>query len=216
MSQNLLQSAIFWVFALLGVGSALAAVRQKSLIYTALYMLLVFLSLTGFFLLNNADFLAIAQLILYAVGITIIMLFAIMFTGDRPFNDERVSKSTLVAYGLVTVFTFALLLKSIGFPFRSASAPGASGLQYLNGTVPQSGSTAMLGETLFRTYGLPFELASVLLLVAMIGAIVLAKKRFEPSHTDSLKYELDPNSHPTKAAQKALDERETMISGGAK
>lgn len=206
MTDNLLQGVIFWAFALFAVGGALGAAFHKSIVYAALFILLVFLSMAGFFVLNNADFLAIAQLLIYAVGLTIIMLFAIMFTGDKPLLDQRANKASIVAYSIVTAFVFALLLKSASFPFNTSMAGTTAEL------VASQGSTAKLGVTLFKTYGLPFELASVLLLIAMVGAIVLAKKRFDGDEHTTAKYALDERSQMTAEAKSAL-ERQKAIAG---
>ena len=211
MSENLLQGVIFWAFALLSVGGALGAVFHKSIIYAALFMLLVFLSMSGFFILNNADFLAIAQLILYAVGLTIIMLFAIMFTGDKPLVDNGPKKSSMVAYGIISAFVLALLLKATTFPFRAQAMGGASG--YMVNVLPTEGSIQQLGLTLFKTYSLPFELASILLLIAMVGAIVLAKKTFDDYDHATAKYVLDERSQPTDEARKALARHDELVAG---
>lgn len=179
----MLDSAIFWVFAIVGVGAALGAVFNRSIINAALCLIAVFMSIAGFYLLNNADFLAIAQIIIYAVGLTIIMLFAIMFTGDKPMDMAKVNRTSRLAYGIIIAYVVAILL-------RGSSAVPAVKAPVIGGTILErlitEGSTTMLGELLFSQYALPFELASVLLLAAMIGAIVIAKKRFVESDVDTL------------------------------
>jgi len=205
----MLDSAIFWVFAILSVGAALGAVFTRSIIHAALFLIVVFMSIAGFFVLNNADFLAIAQIIIYAVGLTIIMLFAIMFTGDKVLEKHKVSRMGRLAYGIIAAYVFALLIRAVL----------SSTVNIMPNVTPEvalqfstQGSTTMLGELLFNKYGLPFELASLLLLAAMIGAIVIAKKRFSESEAAQLgdvRLALDLASAPPEDALRAL-RRERM------
>jgi NADH:ubiquinone oxidoreductase subunit 6 (subunit J) len=186
-------ATIFWIFAIMSVVSALCAVLNRSIVYAALALIVVFLSIAGFFVLNNADFLAIAQVIVYAVGITIILLFAIMFTGEAPKMDRAVPKASLVAYGIVVAYVFALLIRAAAFPFNTSANVISPNVQNI---LREQGSTGLLGQQLFGTYALPFEVASVLLLVAMIGAIILAKKTFVETEDllGTTSFEIDQNS----------------------
>lgn len=200
----MLDSAIFWIFAVVSIASALGAILNRSNIYAALCLITVFMSIAGFYLLNNADFLAMAQIIIYAVGLTIIMLFAIMFTGDRPVQAKKASRAGKVAYGIVIAYVLALLL-------RGALAGGGAVVTGVNPNLAArlsvEGSTTMLGELLFNRYALPFELASILLLAAMIGAIVIAKKRFYETDTELLgevRLPVDEDSAPPEDVIAAL------------
>jgi NADH:ubiquinone oxidoreductase subunit 6 (subunit J) len=188
----------------ISVVAALGAVMNRSNIYAALCLIAVFMSIAGFYLLNNADFLAIAQIIIYAVGLTIIMLFAIMFTGDRATQAKKASQAGRVAYGVIIAYVFALLIRGT----IAGIKPGVAGVNpELAARFTVEGSTAMLGELLFNKYALPFELASILLLAAMIGAIVIAKKRFYETEEELLgtvRLPLDVSSAPRQDAIDAL------------
>lgn len=200
----MVDSAIFWVFAVISVTAALGAVLNRSIIYAALCLIAVFLSIAGFFILNNADFLAIAQIIVYAVALTIIMLFAIMFTGDRPMQGGSGSRLSRVAAGITLLYVFGLLTYAALRAFPDA---GAGPNPQLAEELATYGSTGKLGALLFSTYALPFELASILLLVAMIGAIIIAKKRFVESDTDlwgDVKLPVDTSSAVPEAAIEAM------------
>lgn len=206
----MLDSAIFWVFAIVGVGAALGAVFNRSVINAALCLIAVFMSIAGFYVLNNADFLAIAQIIIYAVGLTIIMLFAIMFTGDKPMDLQKVNRTSRLAYGIIIAYVLALLLRG------TASLPGAA-TPAVSADVAMrlknEGSTLMLGQLLFSQYALPFELASILLLAAMIGAIVIAKKRFVESESELLgdvRLAVDLSSAPPADAIEALRQKRQL------
>jgi NADH:ubiquinone oxidoreductase subunit 6 (subunit J) len=200
----MLDSAIFWVFAVTAVIAALGAVLNRSIIYAALCLIAVFMSIAGFYVLNNADFLAIAQIIIYAVGLTIMMLFAIMFTGDKPMDSHKVNRTARLASGIIVAYVFALLLRGV-LMGGSIKMPSIS--PEIAARLTSEGSTAMLGELLFNKYALPFELASVLLLAAMIGAIVIAKKRFVESESELLgevRLPVDLDSAPPEDAIAAL------------
>jgi NADH:ubiquinone oxidoreductase subunit 6 (subunit J) len=218
----MLDSIIFWAFAIMAVGGALVTVCSRSMINAALALIVVFMSVAGFYLLNNADFLAIAQIIIYVVGLTIMMLFAVMFTGEKPkFDRKKASGAAKVAYGIVALYVFALLLRTMLKGFGSTPVLPVSPI--VAAPFAQEGSTRLLGNLLFTDYALPFEIASILLLAAMIGAIVIAKKRFDDSD-DSLgetHLAIDTNSAPPAAVIAALREKrlkaehlETVFSQG--
>jgi NADH-quinone oxidoreductase subunit J len=168
----MIEGIIFWVFALAAVAGALAVVFHRSIIYASLALIVVFLSIAAFFVLNNADFLAVAQTIVYGVGLTIILLFGVMFTGDKPVAPLPAPQRAL--FGVIVVSVLTLLVNVVTYPFVQ-QVPSQAWVQ----TVQAEGTTKMLGSLLYQNYAIPFEVASVLLLVAMIGAIVIAKKRFE-------------------------------------
>jgi NAD(P)H-quinone oxidoreductase subunit 6 len=200
----MLDSAIFWVFALTAVSAALGAVLNRSIIYAALCLIAVFMSIAGFYVLNNADFLAMAQIIIYAVGLTIIMLFAIMFTGEKPMDTRKANRTAKLAYGIVIAYVFALMIRGM-VSGGNITTPAMS--QEMATRFSAEGSTAMIGELVFLKYALPFELASILLLAAMIGAIVIAKKRFTESEEDLLgevRLSVDMSSAPAEDAIAAL------------
>jgi NADH-quinone oxidoreductase subunit J len=196
----MVDSVIFWAFALVSVGAALGAILCRSVIYSALCLIAVFFSIAGIFLLNNADFLAISQIIIYAVGLTIIMLFAIMFTGDKPFASNKPNRAVRIANRLVILYMVGLLFWACSkavLPNMSSFSPATAEV------LARHGSTAMLGNLLFNQYAIPFEVASILLLAAMVGAIVIAKKSFVegPAGTS---WPVDEASAPTEDAIAAL------------
>lgn len=191
----MVESVIFWAFAALTIGAGLGAVLNRSIVYAALNLIVVFLSIAGFFLLNNADFLALAQIIIYAVGLTIILLFAIMFTGDHPVMKAETSRSAGIMATIVAIYTLAVLVKAASAPFPVAAPRAEWAAMILN-----YGSTPLLGEQLFRQYALPFEAASILLLVAMVGAILIAKKHFVEHRPGETKLAVDLDSAPPPEA----------------
>jgi NAD(P)H-quinone oxidoreductase subunit 6 len=161
------QLICFLVLASTLVGGSLGVVLLPNIVYSAFLLCGVFLSVAGLYLLLNASFVAAAQVLVYVGAVNVLILFAIMLVNkketlaDIPGLAVRKLLSGLVCAGL-----FGLILR-VAF-----TTPWA-----LPGPVPVGeDATIRIGEHLFSDYLLPFELASVLLLMAMIGAIVLARR----------------------------------------
>jgi NAD(P)H-quinone oxidoreductase subunit 6 len=161
------QLICFLVLASTLVGGSLGVVLLPNIVYSAFLLCGVFLSMAGLYLLLNASFVAAAQVLVYVGAVNVLILFAIMLVNkketlaDIPGLAVRKLLSGLVCAGL-----FGLILR-VAF-----TTPWA-----LPGPLPVGeDATIRIGEHLFSDYLLPFELASVLLLMAMIGAIVLARR----------------------------------------
>jgi NADH:ubiquinone oxidoreductase subunit 6 (subunit J) len=165
MPPDLIEPLIFYLAGGVVVLGALAVVFLPRIIHAALSLVLFFIGVGGVFILLHAEFVAVAQIIIYAGAITVLVLFAVMLTQgsqspeSNPFNLQR-----WVA-ALVAGATFAALLPAVT-SLPSTIQPGPN-----HDIIPDLGK-AMLGQ-----WVLPFEIASVLLLAAMIGAIVIAKER---------------------------------------
>lgn len=210
----MVDSAIFWTFAVVAVTAALSAILSRSVIYAALSLIAVFLSIAAFFILNNADFLAVGQIVVYAVGLTIIMLFAIMFTGDRPMPASADSSKSRVIYGIVLLYTIGLLIPAALYWVRIPSQGGMS--PAMIEMLVQQGSTLKLGADLFHNFILPFELTAFLLLGSVIGAIVIAKKRFisdDEERLSGVRMPVETASAPAEDAIAALRKKRLGLSG---
>ena len=158
----------FAVLAVLVVGSAMGVLLNRNPIHAALFLVVNLASVAGLYLTLRAEFLAAAQVIVYAGAIAVLFVFAIMVlipgreeTGPDPLRGQRMMAVPLVAVFLVLV---ALVLRSavLRGPETTAAVPG--GVQ-------------ALGRLLFTDYFFPFEVTSLLLLVALVGVIALAKRR---------------------------------------
>ncbi|MFN8614849.1 MAG: NADH-quinone oxidoreductase subunit J, partial [Vampirovibrionales bacterium] len=201
----MLEALLFWFFAATAVTGASLVVFHRSIIYSALSLIVVFLSIAGLFVLNNADFLAVAQTLVYGVGLTIVILFGIMFTGDKLLADRSVTKKQLAAYLIVAAMVLALLWPVTQHPYGVIETPPLLAAIYQS-----EGSTGLLGWALFNPYALPFELASILLLVAMVGAIIISKRSLVETEATGIKYA--PNqSHLPAEAETALKETITSL-----
>ncbi|MDI3256883.1 MAG: NADH-quinone oxidoreductase subunit J [Kyrpidia sp.] len=162
------QTVAFFLLAVLVVLAAVTLLQFRKVMHMALSIGLVFLGMAGMYVLLGADFLAFAQILIYAGAITILMLFAIMLTRhDEVEEEERAGFRQWIA-GLGAAALGAVMLWAIrttAWPPASAQPPW-----------PAQKSVNALAETLFTGYVVPFELVSVLLTVALVGAVILARK----------------------------------------
>ena len=139
---------------------------SKNLFHSALFMVLSFVGVAGLYVLLEAGFLAAVQILVYVGAISILIIFAIMLTRrlmakDLVQRNAQWGISALVALLLFAVLGFILL--RVNWPVVEAAVP--------------SESISILGQKLMSTYALPFEVASVLLLVALVGSIIIARER---------------------------------------
>jgi NADH-quinone oxidoreductase subunit J len=169
-----LQTILFFLFAVVAAFSAVMMITRRNAVISALFLILNFAGLAGLYLLLNAQFIAVAQVIVYAGAIMVLFLFVIMLL--RPENEkkfmERNPKIKIFAFVIAAVI-FIQIAYMIFFsnPSANTRAEAAASIQ--------AGTIESIGRLLFTQYVLPFEAAGFLLLAATIGALVLAKKNFE-------------------------------------
>ena len=163
----------FLLFAALAVFGALMLVLQKSPIASALYLIVSFASLAGLFVLLHAPFLAAVQVIVYAGAIMVLFLFVIMLLNLRQDLDTSMAHTARRLFG----WLLGVTLLALGWALvRRPWALGPSGSESPE-AVAELGNTQILAKRLFTDYLFPFELTSLILLVAIVGAIVLATRR---------------------------------------
>lgn len=171
----MLDSVIFYFFAGIAVLSASLMVTRRNAIHSAVFLITTLLAIAGIFLQLRAEFLFIAQIILYVGGIMVLFIFVIMLVRlDVPLPQIR---SRLQKWVAVFV-ALAVFLEACVIIFLARKIPGQGLL--IPSPVPANKlppNTEDLAQSLFSSYLLPFEIASVLLLVAMVGAVVMGKKR---------------------------------------
>jgi NADH:ubiquinone oxidoreductase subunit 6 (subunit J) len=161
----------FWLLAALTVGAALGVAAVRDLIRAVILLITSFLGVAGLYITLSADFVAVVQVMIYAGAISVLILFAIMLTprASRDNAETFLQAPGLLLAGLVT-FTIA---------FVSLEADWS--------VVEREGfeeTASVIGEALLSKYVLPFEMASVLLLVAMLGAIVLVRPEGTPEEEE--------------------------------
>lgn len=159
------------VLSAMMIGAALGVVLLNNIVYSAFLLGGVFISISGLYILLNAGFVAAAQVLIYVGAVNVLILFGIMLVNKRqnfaPVNNSWVSKAVTA---VICLGLFALLSTMV------LATPWA-----LSGLAPAGDEAiVVIGKHFFSDFLLPFELASVLLLVALIGAIVIARREFLP------------------------------------
>ena len=171
-----MSQAAFYIISAIILGGALAMVTSRSLVRSIIWMVVSFVGVGALFLLLEAEFIAAVQILVYAGGIVVLFLFVIMLVNLGEMQRmEYLHRQWLPAVLLVT-----LLLAELGvMMWGGAQEMGAPSADQLDAALRgvRGGNIETIGMTLYTQYILPFEVVSVLLLVAMIGAIYLAKKR---------------------------------------
>lgn len=157
------QEWIFVVLAVIGSGAALAVVTARNVVRAALYLVVTLASVGAVYLVLGAEFVAWVQVLIYVGAIVVLLLFGLMLT-RAPIGRETLDNQQRGLAAIVSVGVLAGLVFLVQDAFEGLRIE------------PSPGRTAAIGEELFRSYVLPFEVVSFLLLAALIGAIVLARK----------------------------------------
>jgi len=173
----MLDSVLFYFFAGVAVVSAALMVTRRSAMHSAVFLITTLMATAGIFLQLRAEFLFIAQIILYVGGIMVLFIFVIMLVRlDVALQHIRFRMQKFVA----VLVALALGLEVVAILYSARRLPG-QGLFVTGSAAPNAlaPNSEKLAESLFSAYLLPFEIASVLLLVAMVGAVVMAKSKRE-------------------------------------
>jgi NAD(P)H-quinone oxidoreductase subunit 6 len=159
------QIMAFYILAGMIIGSAVMVVTMRNIFHSALFLVLCLFSVAGIYILLEAEFVAAVQVLIYVGAITVLMIFAIMLTSQiySPSikqSNEQVIPALLIVVTLL-IITLVILVNTT---WR------------VNTALPTEKSTMTIGKSLLTVYVLPFEVVSIVLLVALVGAIVIAKK----------------------------------------
>lgn len=167
----MLDTVFFYLFALLAVGGGILTITRHSAVHSAISLIVSLMGVAGLYLLQQAEFLFAVQIMLYVGGIMVLFLFVIMLVNlddavkQAQFNNQW-RLALACAIGIAAQVAYFL---SRGLNLPAVAEP----------TQSQVGNTERLADVLFSRYLLPFEIASILLLVAVIGSVVMAKKRID-------------------------------------
>ncbi len=159
------QVAVFYILAGIIIGSAVMVVTVKNIFHSALFLVLCFFAVAGIYVLLEAEFVAAVQVLIYVGAITVLIIFAIMLTSQIYSPSIKQSNEQVVPSFLIV---FALLIATLVVLSNTAWRVGSE--------LPKESSTLTIGKLLMTSYVLPFEVVSIVLLVALVGAIVIAKK----------------------------------------
>ena len=166
MGIDMVQTVVFIILSLITLGAALAVVTSKNLFHSALFLILSFVGVASLYVLLEAPFLAAVQVLVYVGAIAILIVFAIMLTRRLMAKDlvQRNAQWGWSALGAVLLFlALGLILLQVNWPVVEAAVPEET--------------ISILGRDLMGMYLVPFEVASVLLLVALVGSIIIARER---------------------------------------
>ena len=168
----LIDTVLFYLFAILVLGGGILTITRRNAVHSAVSLIVSLLGVAGLYLLQQAEFLFAVQIVLYVGGIMVLFLFVIMLVNlDQAALERQYNRHWLVALSAVALVAaevgYFLYRGQGAFHFAAASAAAPAAL----------GNTEMLADSLFSEYLLPFEIASILLLVAVVGSVIMAKKR---------------------------------------
>jgi NADH-quinone oxidoreductase subunit J len=168
-----LDNVVFWVFAPISIGSAIAMLFQRNAVHAALFLIVNFFTIAVFYLVLGASFLFAVQIIVYAGAIMVLFLFVIMLLGvDREETlIERLRGQRTLAIVLGTGIALELF-----FAIRAGVGFATKAPANFDEVVNEGGNAVALSEVLFRDYFFPFEVTSVLLIVAAVAVMVLAAR----------------------------------------
>jgi NADH-quinone oxidoreductase subunit J len=169
----MLELATFIVLSVVTLASAILVITRRNAVHSVIWLIVTLFAVSGIYLLQHAEFLFAVQIILYVGGIMVLFLFVVMLVDiDVALKQARFARQWPVA-----LLTSVLLLAIVGFALYNHS-------QGLNLPSPPMTSapvqnTQAIGMALYQNYMLPVEIASVLLLVAMVGAVIMAKRKLQ-------------------------------------
>ncbi|MBH77286.1 MAG: NADH-quinone oxidoreductase subunit J [Dehalococcoidia bacterium] len=155
----------FWVLSVLTLVAAGGVMASRNLLHAVLFLIVTFIGVAGFFVLLSAEFIAMAQIVIYVGAISVLILFAIVLTPQSVRDNSEtamVGPAILLGIALATIFLFVI---------HDTAWPTTNGTPAL--------SASALGQALLSTWVLPFEIASVLLTAALVGAIMLVRSETE-------------------------------------
>jgi NADH-quinone oxidoreductase subunit J len=168
------ESIAFYTLSAFILGFALLVVTTKDTVHSVLFLVVDFLFVAALYVLLGAQFLAAIQVLVYAGGIVVLYLFVVMLVNLKRPPEEYRDPRRRSALGIA--LSVAVLLELVAIGLYSSSNPAPALVAGGAASLPVTGNTEQVGWLLYTSYLIPFEIASMLLLVAMIGAIVLAKR----------------------------------------
>jgi NADH-quinone oxidoreductase subunit J len=161
---------VFWFFAILTIGSACVVVFSRNMIYAVFSLLFTFFGVAGIYVLLNADFLAVTQIMIYIGGILVLLIFGIMLTSNITGVDIKSGQTGKIQMFFAGIISLIIIVGLIFIALTTkwySAVPSAE----VNSTIE------LIGKSLLTNYLLAFESASVLLLIAIIGAALIARRK---------------------------------------
>jgi NADH-quinone oxidoreductase subunit J len=169
----LTDTILFYIFAVMVLGGGVLTITRRNAVHSAISLIVSLLGVAGLYLLQQAEFLFAVQIVLYVGGIMVLFLFVIMLVN----LDEAAKQKQFNRQWLVALAATAVVGAQVGwFVWKGRDAFHIAEVAIPAGTA-SVGNTEKIAEVLFTEYLLPFEITSILLLVAVVGSVIMAKKR---------------------------------------
>ena len=165
----------FWILSAVAVLSSLLVITSRNPVASVLYLVASFFCLAGLFVTLNSHFIAAIQVIVYAGAIMVLFLFVIMLLNLGHDYQSDVRGGLWIVWGFTTAGIIGFILSRVFISTEPANT-GRGGM-VMDAAVQEQNAVGVIAEPLFRQFVIPFELTSILLLVAIIGAVLLAKRR---------------------------------------
>jgi NADH-quinone oxidoreductase subunit J len=170
----MIQELLWWVFAALALGGAIGMISGRNPVACLLFLVLSFFSLSALYILLGAHFIGAAQVIVYAGAIMVLFLFVIMLLNLGHDYHADVRRGSWIVAGFVTTGVIGFFMSRV---LSGPATTTESAVSAIEASVRELGAVGAIAQPLFRDFLVPFELTSILLLVAIIGAVLLAKRR---------------------------------------
>jgi NADH-quinone oxidoreductase subunit J len=169
----MLELVLFYIFAAIAVISAILVITGRNVVHSAAFLGATLFAVAGIFLTLHAEFLAGVQVIVYVGGILVLFVFVIMLIAvERAEHERQFNRQWTIA-----LITSGILIVEITYGLFRGRDSFVLPAAVISPAVAATGNSELVGTALYTSYLLPFEIASILLLVAIVGAVVLAKKR---------------------------------------
>ncbi|MFC1553959.1 NADH-quinone oxidoreductase subunit J [candidate division KSB1 bacterium] len=165
----------FYAFGIIAIASGVMVIMSRNPVHSALFLIVTFFCLAGLFALLNAHFLAVIQVLVYAGAIMVLFLFVLMLLNLKAIVSEF---EKLLSLKILGISAAIIMIFEVLFLIKRGASLGAGG-ELTQQIINQEGNTQLVGKMLFTTYLLPFEITSIILIIAIIGAVVLAKKKLD-------------------------------------
>jgi NADH:ubiquinone oxidoreductase subunit 6 (subunit J) len=163
--ENGIQTLVFYILSGIIVGSAIMVVSLRNIFHSLLFLVLCLFSVAGIYVLLSAEFVAAVQVLIYVGAITVLLIFVIMLTAQLYSQSIRQSNEQVIPGIIIVVVLLVVTLSALSQTSWRISTEGIEGQ-----------STVSIGKALLTTYVLPFEVVSLVLIAALIGAIIIARK----------------------------------------
>jgi len=157
---------LFWFFFVMTIGSAVFVVTVRNLVHAAFWLMITLFCVAALYVFLQADFLAATQVVVYVGGILVLVLFGVMMTSGKLDVNLKFGQGQLISGGIISIALLVILFLVVH----------QTNWQTTESRFENEGTASLIGEAIMREFLLPFEVASIILLIALIGAVLITRK----------------------------------------